>query len=254
METRKGTEPAALTIRQDVMRNGFTMAELVLVVAVIAMLMVLILPSISTMFSAGSFEQAQMVMAATLSSARALAIEKQTYAMVHVHPDPGEGKFWLVTMLFNPNPAPELGYPNGRFVVAAGVRPYRLPGDVGAGEISDTFVQGGNYTVAVNDPDGWRDFITFNVIFGSDGALATDVNGSRPLLDETSPIFSDVAGVGLFPGEMYDGDVVNEDGVRAVALFDFKELNVTVDRTIPLNEAGQFLVINPYTGKFFPTE
>ncbi len=237
-------------------RGGYTMAELVLVVAVIAMLMVLILPSISTMFSAGSFEQAQVVMAATLSSARALAIEKQTYALVHVHPDPREGKFWLVTMLFNPD--------NGRFVVAPGVRPYRLPGDVGAGEISDTFVQGGNYTVAVNDNDSdgvddWRDFITFNVIFAPDGALASDVNGGPPLLDENSPIFLDAAHGGLFHDEMYNAEmynaaVVNEDGVRAVTLFDFKELNVTEDRTIPLNEAGQFLVINPYTGKFLPTE
>jgi len=231
------------------------MVELLVVMGVILMLLLLALPNIRALLEAGSFDQARAVMAGALSTARAVALENQTYALLHVQPkvvgfQSGiniTDEFWMVTMVLDPA--------TGKFTSAKGYHAVRLPRDVGAGEVNANFITSGQYDTKINGdphPLAWEDFTSFNVIFAPDGSLVEDVNGKAPVLDLLGPAFGgDNAVWGRIDLRLINN---NEPGTRAITFFDYKKLNVIAARAAELNESGQFLVINPYTGRLVDTE
>ena len=237
------------------LRGGFTLVELLVVMGVIVMLLVLALPNIRVLLTSSSLDQAQAVMGGCLGATRAIALERQAYALLHVQPRLVERlpdntlvteEFWLVTMVLDSQ--------TGEFNTVEGYRPTRLPRDVGAGEVNSDFVTAGQYDGTLLDEDReWDDFTAFNVIYGPDGTLVTEVNGDPPSMDFASPVF----GGDLNP-QLWDHDValINETGTRAMTFFNYKELKIISGpaRAAVLNESGQFIVINPYTGRLVDAE
>jgi len=231
-------------------RGGFTLAELLVVMGVIVMLLVLALPNIRVLLTSGSIEQAKAVMGGCLGATRAIALERQTFALLHVQPRMADrvkkitDEFWMVTMVLDSQTV--------EFNTVEGYRPTRLPRDVGAGEVNSDFMDatGGTYdNTKLDDYLEWQDFTAFNVIYGPDGALV--VNGQVPSLRVTAPVFGTQSLWLPVPEDVY-----NETGTRAITFFDYKKLNIISGsaRAAALNESGQFMVINPYTGRLVDAE
>lgn len=100
-------------MRQDMIRHraksirrGFTLIEMTISIAVIVMVASLALPSIISIFGAGSESQAYNLLSAQLTAARALAIQNANYAGVHVQlaaDDSGEeGRCFVAIMVYDP--------------------------------------------------------------------------------------------------------------------------------------------------------
>jgi type II secretory pathway pseudopilin PulG len=127
--------------------------------------------------------------------------------------------------------------------------PRKLPGAFAFGKLTDTFVSGAQFQGL--DDAGLEDFTTINVIFSPDGRVVQQVDGSDIRMEEFNGLFFN----GATPSnrELWSRPPA-EPGVTAVTLFDYAELSGAPadDRPAYLDERGQFLPINPYTGRLFP--
>ncbi len=155
--------------------RGFTLIEMLVVLAIIALLLGASLPSIRVLFTSGADADAYNLLTAQLRAARGLAIQQQTHAAVHIRlyddtmtdADPGlTGAFFLVLLVeeefvpgkdideddevFNDPGDPdednidEFGTVR-RFVLAPGSEPRKLPRPMACGELrtkDDQFSQG----------------------------------------------------------------------------------------------------------------
>ncbi len=231
---------------------GFTLVELLMVIFVIALVLTITLPSVIGLFTAGADLQARNVIGSIMGAARGVAVANQSYALVHVQLD-SDGKCWAAVMKYNNDPT------TPRFVPVDGFPPQQMPGDMAFGEISTTYVSGGTYTTDMNDDAGLANFTTFNVIFGPDGSLATKVDGYVPNIATNVKIF----GWGITDAKQQiwngaglpSGPALNEEGVRAITAFHYKTLEAMgTGRQGWLEKNGQFLCINPYTGKLLATK
>ena len=226
-------------------RRAFTIIELLVVISTIALVLTITMPGIIGLFTAGTDLQSRNVISGMLGAARSVAIENQSYAGVHVQIGIN-GKCWAVVMQYDNDPT-SASY--GKFVPVSGFKPRSMPGDMAFGGISSDYVSGGNYDPTVHtDLDG---FTTFNVIFSSDGSLTALVNGNVPQLETNVEIFN-----GTDKQKIWEpsGLALNEPGVRAITAFHYKEIKVLPDKQGWLEKNGQFLCINPYTGKLLPDE
>jgi type II secretory pathway pseudopilin PulG len=247
-------EPAVA--RQSAIRQrAFTIIELLVVISTIALVLAITMPGIIGLFTAGADLQSRNVISGMLSAARAVAIENQSYAGVHVQNDT-DGKCWAAVMQYDNDPT---STSFGKFVPVSGFKPQSMPGDMAFGGISDDYVLGSNYTTDVNtDMEG---FTTFNVIFSPDGSLFTGkINGFTPQIETDVKIFGGDSATAKqqiwnHPGSLPDaGPTLDEAGVRAITAFHYKALKILPDKQGWLDKNGQFLCINPYTGKLLPDE
>jgi len=263
---------------------AFTLAELLVVMAVISMSLLIVLPTIASLFTSGAEEQAISVLAGGLSAARGSAIRDQSYGLLHVQIGRDDDKCWMVVMRYD--------RPTGRFISSywtcpehpevrlaekrsvcphpdchnplqpQGAQAQRMPGDAAFGEVVDSFItpaSGGDsgdsdsFNNVVNTDEGFKDFTTFNVIFAADGSLVSDIEGAAPQLYSRDPVFEDVGSKQRTRVWQYQAASVNEKGTRVMTVFDYKKLKVLGDRTKELNKS-RLLVVNPYTGQFISTE
>ena len=261
---------------------GFTLAELLVVMGVMAMLLIIVLPTVAALFTSGAEDQAISIVAGGLSAARGVAIRDQSYGLLHIQIGRDDEKCWMVVMRYDRS--------TGRFISSfwtcpdhpqvrlaeklptcpvagchnplepQGAQPQRMPGDAAFGEVADRFITraSGNepdtYSDALNSDDGFKDFTTFNVIFAADGTLVTDVEGAAPQLYRHDPVFEDVSNKQQTAIWEYQSSYVNERGTQVMTVFDYKTLKVLTKRADELNESGRLLVVNPYTGQFISTE
>ncbi len=238
--------------------GGFTLTELVLVIAIIMIAIGVALPGVVGLLTADAEVQARKTLGALLGAARSLAIEKQSYVMVHVQMGL-DGNCWAGVLERKLSGDP--GDNEHRFVPVAAHPPRQIPEGYAFGEISDDSTSGGHF-VGISD-GGLHDFTSFHVIFGPDGSLAqlvperdgTLVNArfdkgqaiftGGPTADEEIKVWDD------------DDDLLREPGVpRAIVMFPYSELeplsvgawDVPGSRACYLERNRRFLVINPYTG------
>ena len=80
-----GGPPAARRRRS----RAFTMAELLVVIGIIALSLGVVLPSVFALIGTGAEMQAVASMSAALRAARGHAIETHSYALLHVQPKHG---------------------------------------------------------------------------------------------------------------------------------------------------------------------
>ena len=232
---------SAISNQPSVIRQrGFTLVEILVVISVIALVLSITLPSVIGLFTAGSDLQARNVISGMLGAARGEAIENQSYALVHVQIDADGDKCWAAVMKYDST--------TGKFVPVSGFPPQQMPADMAFGEISTDYVSGSGYRSEVNSD--LKGFTTFNVIFGPDGSLATTLPGGDPVIDTTAACFA-----GTDKQKIWNpGDVEVEAGVRAITAFHYRTLEAMPNRQGWLEKNGQFLCVNPYTGKLLLTK
>ncbi|RKY25443.1 MAG: hypothetical protein DRP83_06200, partial [Planctomycetota bacterium] len=96
-------------------------------------------------------------------------------------------------------------------------------------------------------------FTTFTIVFSPSGQVVTRVAGGNVVF-APGGLFTPAATA------VWDLNTANaaasSTGATAITMFDYRELNLrsAAERIIYLNESGQFLPINVYTGQLFPRE
>lgn len=247
------------------LQRAFTLMEILVVIAIIALVMSITLPGIIGLFTAGSDSQARNVISAMLGAARGVAVENQSYAGLHVQLD-ASGNCWAVVMKYDSDPASPayrkfipttLKYDVGvnKFVTVGGLPPRRMPADMAFGEITSGYVTNdGHYKAYVNTD--FEGFTTFNIIFGPDGSLATLVGGKVPQIETNVKLFGGDGATAKQQIWETSGITLNEPGASAITAFHYRTFKAMsdADRLGWLEKNGQFLCINRYTGKLLPTK
>lgn len=132
-----------------------------------------------------------------------------------------------------------------RFTLADGYAPTRVPGTMAFGKLTDYYVTGGNYQNLTDA--NLRDFTSLTIIFSPRGEVVSKIyNKFLAPFSSGDPLFSGTTKVWDLPDY--------EDGVSAVTMFDYGKLSAMNNsaRATYLNEYGQFLPVNTYTGRLFP--
>lgn len=253
---------------------GFTLAELLVVVGVIALILTIIAPSIHGLFTAGADAQATGELSAYLGAARAMAVETQSYVLVHFQsdvdsttPPPENPRCWAAIMLGVPAAGGGI-----MFVQAPGFLPKQFPGEMGFGQLDDNVIDTATSQIkldAVNTRNKFNNFTTFNIIFGPDGSPTTLVNGKVPVLDQinalantltsTTPntlVFCGAPKQKIWAADPAIPGVINEEGTKALCVFDYRKALVTADdkRAAFLTSRLYLLCLNQYTGQLIPSE
>jgi prepilin-type N-terminal cleavage/methylation domain-containing protein len=230
--------------------KGFTLIELMVVVALVGVAVALALPSIMYLFTAGADSQAYNLIGAQLTTARAIAIRNHTYAGVHVQmPDTTLWpKLWQTCF----SAIVVRDRKTGLFRVQG--QPQKVPGSYAFGKIDSSTVSGGAYAaLAGSSPDA---FTNFTVIFTPAGELARCTDSGAVQFDATDPIFSSVSvsGTTSVTGESRLWALpANADGVLALTMFSFAEYSLLTgsNRVAYLDKYAQFLPINAHTGQLY---
>lgn len=140
-------------------RRGFTMAELLVAIGIIALLVAIAVPTVGTMFKGANEAKAINTIKAALSLGRSKAMQNQTYAGVRFQRNAHNGKFYAVIIEHDPS-ATNLA--NG-FLAAPGVKPMPLPSGIGLVAMVP------NSDSDLNSEDEVEDHHTFSVVFGTQG-------------------------------------------------------------------------------------
>lgn len=249
---------------------SFTLTELLVVLGIIVLVMGIVLPSIIPLLASGTATQVRAVVSALLGAARGMAIERQSYALVHFQMSPDE-KCWAAVLIYEVVKDPATGEVTGhRFVPAEGYKPRKMPGGIALIGVSDLSLTGGldHFTGIFSDshskPHPW--FFWFNVVFGPDGSLAELVPGAggnltTPQIDVTSALFAGTPDQRIWePGAPPLARFTK--GVRMMVAFPYKDIKDLsagthwdpASRAYYLENNGEFFVINPYTGQLLPSE
>lgn len=219
-------------------------------ISLIVLITATTLPSVIGIFNAGADSQAYNIIAAQLRAARAHAIERGSYAGVHVQlGDPSAnpkvaGACYSAVVAYDPN----LPFP--AFVLAKGFAPRRMPGGIAFGELSSDFVDPNGDYQHLDDAD-LDDFTAFTVVFSPSGSVVTMVDGLAIDFDPNELIFSGAAKQRLWDPNTANDDGDGEIGVTALTLFEYRMLEVSANRSRYLDENGQFLPVNIHTGQLF---
>lgn len=218
------------------------MVEILVVVSIVVLMMAVAIPSINQLFTSGADAQAYNVIAAQLAAARALAIQKQTYAGVHVQlaaPTLTKLSRACFSAVVWDNPAPATP-PDPNFTLAPGFFPKRLPGGMVMGQISNTYYDTANntYLPAVSS----EGFCNFTIVFAPTGQLAKNYNVT---FDSNNPIFDPNSGIWYpSPSLQSINGMVLFDGDKFFAL----PVNPVTTREQYLAMNGQVIGVNWYTG------
>jgi len=236
------------------------------------------LPSIIRALEANADAQAYNLVMAQLRAARGISIRDGVYSCVHIQKvDPDVSYPDGSTTVYPNRSARNTFYSGvmartgaGKFRLAGGYVPRRIPGGIAFGEVNDRTVASGVYTgdeaaeTGVCDED---DFTTVSVCFSPRGAMTRQPDGKDVSFDWTDEVFSnpgvksgDAKQIWRFTvaNENTDGDIqLGEPGAEAITLFDYPEYvrlkrdagqDDGDDCVMFLTETGQFLPINIQTG------
>ncbi len=246
--------------RITALRAGFSLIELMVVIALIMLISGATLPSIITIFNAGAEAQAYNLLTAQLTAARALAIQEATYTAVHVQrADTSQlylshmtDAFFSAVMIYDGA--------SSQFNLAPGFIPRKLPGAAALGEI-DAAAAGYKSLAQAN----LVDFTTLSIVFSPNGSVVRNVGGNDIQFDQNDPIFwNDNTQTPLPETKLWDPDLANDDtnnangpgepGTTAVVVFDFPTLRAipgAAARDNYLDQNARLVPVNIHTGQLF---
>lgn len=235
-------------------RSGFTLVELMVVIALISVATALALPSIMHLFNSGADAQAYNLVGAQLTAARAIAIRNHTYAGVHVQlgdaRDASNNPIWpkLTGTCFSAIVVRDRK--SGLFRVQG--QPQKVPGSYAFGKIDSATVSGSSYSAT--DPVA---FCNFTVVFTPGGDLAKRVDNGQVQFDSNEPIFHTDPNATNVTGQSKLWELpAAAEGVLALTMFNYTEyiLLSGSNRTNYLNSYAQFLPVNAHTGQIYRKE
>jgi prepilin-type N-terminal cleavage/methylation domain-containing protein len=242
--------------------RAFTLTELLVVLGIVVLAMGIVLPSIIPLLTSGAASQVRIVLGSLFGAARSLAVEQQSYALVHFQMGPDE-KCWAAVLIYDKREKNDDGTDNptfGQFVRAEGYKPRKMPGGIALIGVSQfSSPDNRNFRQIFSDfQDATKPnpmFFSFNVVFGADGSLAQ----LAPEIHVGSQFFA-----GTPDQKIWDPSVptLNQPSVRMMVAFRYKEFrnlsdasySVPDSRAYYLQNNGQYFVINPYTGQLLPSE
>ncbi len=256
-------------------RAGFTLMEMMVVIGLVALLATMTLPSVIALYNSGADSQAYNLIAAQLTAARALAIEKGTFAGVHCQaadatnsgqPSTDPDKLLRPDLQHVCFTALVLYDPDKRhFRLHEGSRPQRVPGSIAYGKVcSETVEDSGSYKGQAADIDK---FTTFTVVFTPSGSATATVNGQKVKFREKEAVFDhptsggrnvdsrNIAGKQL----LWNFTTANDQyPVTAITLFDLGDYYDPKTRKLQgdrlRDKPPQILPLNSHTGQLFPRE
>jgi prepilin-type N-terminal cleavage/methylation domain-containing protein len=264
-------------------RRGFTLIEMVVVIAMILLIAGAALPSVLTLFSAGADKQTVNLLAAQLAECRSMALTRGTHTALHIQPADAtvarkNANQCYVTFFYLD--------PNGVFVPEPSYNPKTLPGSIAIGDIDGPTLQAdGSYDMT--GPKRLAEFQTVTLVFSPNGQLVTHVRGESPRFsmgDSDAPAGSPYRSAHLLwrtdsdpladPGGNSralwltrddDGDdkiteSVADGASTAVVIYNLADINALAASgdwqgiEDILNESGLYVAINRYTGEMYPRE
>jgi len=235
--------------------QAFTLVEMIVVVCMVVLIASVSLPGIVGLFEAGADSQAYNLLSAQLMAARALAMERNTYAGIHIQRADGSNPradlpntsiCYLAAVMLDPL------QPFGQmFVSAPGFIPRRVPGHMGFGDVSKLGTSTTYSGTGALDQAPQYGFTRMTIVFAPGGSLATKVNGVKAVgIKVGDPLIALDPNTALWAPP----NPATEAPSRAVVMFDLVEFDTRsgADKDAYLNERGQIIPINAYTGVLFP--
>lgn len=237
-------------------RAGFTLVELTVVIFVIVLLATMAIPTAISLLRSGSDSQAYNIVTATLSAARAEAIQRNTYVAVHfqmaVKQEKSGGQYkwqdgannyfrrsegltYAAIFIYDYETATDT---QKKWLLAPNHSPKALPGSI-------TVAPAGSTTVT--------DTTCLTVVFSPNGSIARQINGQN--IDLTaSPAFTDGNPTASANTQAFwlASIATPRPGVAALTIVDYDRYSAETSapkKTAYLTDNAQLIPINIYTGQ-----
>ncbi len=245
-------------------RQAFTLIEILVVVALIAMVIGLALVNTATIIRSSADAQAYNLLAAQLRAARALAIQQNTYAGVHVQlaknpisdANPKLRKAYSTVVALHSSLA-DAG--PAVFQQAAGFRYREVPGTIAFGDLTndqDAIFDGDQFDLP--DTGGWSGpedttdlnerFTSATIVFSPAGRIVRNVLGKQ------IEVAGGLVGSG---GKALWRPIDAENGARALCIFDLTAYLTAGGRDAAnkyLDLNASYLPVNVHTGQIYDRE
>jgi len=220
---------------------GFTLVEMLIVVSLIILLATTAVPSFVGLFEAGTATQAYNILSTQLSAARAYAMERGTFAGVHIQrADATNTNLGLpkLNVCYSAIGAWDSNALSGAAGLSgvAGFEVRRMPGHIGFGDVSRPI--GAN-----------NDFTTVTIVFSRTGGLVRKLNGQQVRIRPTDPLL-------IYPTALWKtdrgGGATQADPANAVYMFDLAQYDMASAKSAYVTRNSQIMAINVNTGLLFP--
>ncbi|MEN6505197.1 MAG: prepilin-type N-terminal cleavage/methylation domain-containing protein [Planctomycetaceae bacterium] len=226
--------------------RAFTLAELMVVMAIIVLVSAVVLPGINKIFTAGADMMALNLLTGQIDAARTTAMDK--YKAVGVHCQMADTSLAANANLANRQFMTVVEHSLTGFTQTGGYKPQPLPGNYVLGS-ADEFRNGGVWVNAVANGFTSGDLTTFSIVFNAEGNLIKRTDTGEPIrFDGEDLLFK--------AGNQLWSMPPDEEGVSAVTVFDYVQAQLlTSDAakfTAFMNESAQYLPIHMYTGLMYP--
>ncbi|MEN6665088.1 MAG: prepilin-type N-terminal cleavage/methylation domain-containing protein [Phycisphaerae bacterium] len=226
--------------------RAFSLAELMVVMAIIVLVSAVVLPSINKIFTAGADAMALNLLTGQMDAARTAAMDK--YKAVGVHCQMVDTSLADNANLANRQFMTVVEYAMTGFTQVAGYKPQPVPGSYVLGE-ANKFRNGNVWVNSVATGLTTGDLTTFSIVFNAEGNLIKRTDTGEPIrFDPQDLLFKAGNQLWALPAD--------EEGVNAITVFDYVQgqlLSSDANKfTAFMNESAQYLPIHLYTGLMYP--